>query len=70
MNSMWTKDHPDPPPKKPSDWYWFIFKGEEEECVIEVYPERKHWPEGLWGPRIERIKVRKNKRGRPRKEDQ
>jgi len=81
MQNYWTREHPDPPPKKPSDWYCFIFDGEDDVSIIEVYPERAHWPEGLWGPRIEDIpenplkqkkktkqeEPKKRGRGRPRK---
>lgn len=52
MKNNWTKEHPDPPTKKPSDWYWFIFDGEEEEAIIEVWPGRAYWPNGLWGPLV------------------
>lgn len=71
----WTKEHPEPPFKKPSRWYWFIFDSEDEMVVMEVWPERKCWPDGLWGPEVippehplEKPKTpKKSKRGRPRK---
>lgn len=87
--TKWTEEHPDPPQTKPSDWYWFIFEGETELAIIEVYHERKYWPNGLWGPMVQgrpenplkietkklkikqteqvEEKLRKRKRGRPKK---
>ena len=51
----WSKEHPLPPPKDPSDWYFFIFEGEKDISIIEVWKDRSYWPDGLWGPRVDNI---------------
>lgn len=51
---VWTREHPDPPPKGyPSDWYWFWKDDENQVLVFEVYAERKWFAPGWWGPKIE-----------------
>lgn len=50
--ATWTREHPEPPNKTPSDWYWFKYDVEIEVMVVEVWPDRKYWPKGWWGPKV------------------
>lgn len=82
MASSWTREHPVPPEQLPPDLYFFIFDGDKHEEVIEVHPDRKWWPPGWWGEKINRPETkppgfnkekncagkRRRKRGRPKKQ--
>ena len=50
--TLWTREHPEPPKQSPSDWYWFKYDNEDEEFVLEVWPNRKCWLKGCWGPKV------------------
>lgn len=58
----WIKEHPEPPTSSESDWYWFKFDSELDICVMEIWPERKYWPSGEWGPRVPPPKKRPSKK--------
>lgn len=46
--SQWTRK-PKPVPKHPpSDWQWFWHDKEDEPTIQELWPDRKHWPDGWW----------------------
>jgi len=48
----WNKEHPEPPAQTPSDWYWFWYPEAAEPIVMEVWPDRKYWPNGYWGSKV------------------
>lgn len=52
--SIWKEEHPKPISR--SEWYWFYSEDENKIFVTEIYPKRKFFPKGLWGPRIPRPK--------------
>lgn len=65
--TLWTREHPEPPSKPPSDYYWFKYDNEDEEMVIEVWLDRKYWPKGYWGPKVKHEKPVLPKEEEPKK---
>jgi hypothetical protein len=63
MVIVWTKDHPVSPSSPPSDYYWFKAEDQKYEEIIEVYPNRRYFPKGWWGPKIPFVKKRAPKKG-------
>lgn len=58
-NDIWTREHPEPPPKGlDSLWYWFYKDGETQPRVAEVWPERTWWSPGWWGPPVSKPKTK------------
>jgi hypothetical protein len=48
LKNKWTDKQPELPTCKPSNWCWFLREGEKEAIVMELHPDRKHYPPGLW----------------------